>query len=148
MKIENYQKMINYVVNTIKTNYKEDLKQELNLYLLLLISKIDIKKIKNLDNYIFVSLKNKAKEWIKQENKYLEYIPLSESLVKDTYTIENNKLLEDIICKICSEEEYKLLYDFIVLEISQNKLSAKYNVSQQALSKRISKILNKIKKKL
>lgn len=148
MKIENYQKMINYVVNTIKTNYKEDLKQELNLYLLLLMSKIDIKKIKNLDNYIFVSLKNKAKEWIKQENKYLEYIPLSESLVKDTYTIENNKLLEDIICKICSKEEYKLLYDFIVLEISQNKLSAKYNVSQQALSKKISKILNKIKKKL
>lgn len=148
MKIENYQKMINYVVNTIKTNYKEDLKQELNLYLLLLMSKIDIKKIKNLDNYIFVSLKNKAKEWIKQENKYLEYLPLSESLVKDTYTIENNKLLEDIICKICSEGEYKLLYDFIVLEISQNKLSAKYNVSQQALSKRISKILNKIKKKL
>lgn len=53
--VKKYEKQINYLLRDVDDFIKDDLKQELTV--LLFNIKTTNKKIKNIDNYIFISLK-------------------------------------------------------------------------------------------
>lgn len=62
------------------------------------------------------------------------------------YKIMSDKLRQAILT--LSKEEQLLIYQYYYEEISETKLSSTYGITQQAISKRISKIITKLKKLL
>lgn len=58
--------------------------------------------------------------------------------------IMSDKLRQSIL--MLSKEEQLLIYQYYYEEISETKLSSTYGITQQAISKRVSKIIDKLKK--
>ena len=66
--MDKYKKIISSLLLDVEENYKEDLMQELYLTIIN-IQNEDIAKIKNLDSYIYISLKNKKISFLKERKK-------------------------------------------------------------------------------
>jgi len=73
--MDKYKKIISSLLLDVEENYKEDLMQELYLTIIN-IQNEDIAKIKNLDSYIYISLKNKKISFLKERKKE-KYISLN-----------------------------------------------------------------------
>lgn len=160
-----YEKMIDVMVSNFKNQYREELKQDLYLYLLNNFQNKNFSNAKNLDNYIFICLKNKAK--YEYKSKYccpIDIISLDKTnditgsaLINSipnnrddgeneeyTYSIPMEEL-KNRICKICSLGDYEILYQYYVDKVSQKELALELQITQQAVSK---KIIKKLKNKL
>lgn len=67
-KLNKYQKIIKYLVSDVSKNYIDDLEQELYVKLLEILNNND-NKIVNIDNYIFIALRNKKYEFLNKQKK-------------------------------------------------------------------------------
>ncbi len=154
---EKYLKMVFYFVSKYPKYLREDLRQELlmKLYEILTIKK----NICNLDNYIFISLKNRASDVYKKElqNTYpslnqkmsmnseqIDFVVDPSTTNQDKYFIEVcnfKRVFEQSLTK----REQEILEAYLFHHIKQKKLAEKYQTTQQNISKVIKKALNKIK---
>ncbi len=154
---EKYLKMIFYFVSKYPKYFKEDLKQELlmKLYEILTIKK----DIYNLDNYIFISLKNRANDVYKKElqntypslNQKISMNSEEIDFVVDQSTTHQGEYFIDvcnyqrIFEQSLTSKEKDILEEYLFHHIKQKKLAEKYQTTQQNISKVIKKALNKIK---
>lgn len=154
--LDKHLKIISFLVSIYPTYIRDDLRQELLMKLYeILTSK---RNINNLDNYIFISLKNHAINFYQKEclhhhtslnikiNENTELIDLipdnmphnNEYLyIKNKYHFFSNLLLKP--------KERKIIEDYFFNNIKQKDLSYKYKTSQQNISKIIKKAIKKIK---
>lgn len=161
-----YGKMIDIVVSKYNREFYEDLKQDLYLFLLNCFENDSFRDVKNLDNYIFICLKNRAQyEYKSKYASFMETVSLDtadevtgtsllnsipekgekEARETDDLSIEE---IKEKICRICDKKDYELLYRYYVAEVSQKKQAEELEISQQAVSKRLKKIIGKLKNKL
>lgn len=167
VKLQEYTNLINIIVSDYEKEYREDLIQDLNLFLYEGFKNNKFKDAINESNYIFICLKHEALSKYKKEYKKKV---LTISLDKEDNNIESKIIkstskeedegnnifpyditlgeLESQICQICSLKDYYLLKKYIIEDVNQKDLAAELGVSQQAISKRIKKITNKLRNQL
>lgn len=163
-----FEKMISIVVSKYENQYREDLKQDLYLYLFNSFQNKNFNNAKNLDNYIFICLKNQAK--YEYRTKYccpIDIVSLDKTnditgsaliySIPDNRNDEQNEEyrssipideLKNRICEICGLGDYELLYRYYVDKVSQKELALKLQITQQTVSKRLKKIVKKLRKEL
>lgn len=56
--------------------------------------------------------------------------------------------LKNRICRICSLEDYELLYRHYIENVSQKELALELHITQQAVSKKLKKIVKKLRNEL
>lgn len=156
-----FEKEIEIIISKYEREIRDDIKQDLYMFLLDGFKNHQFDKAKDIRSYVFICLKNEALRVFKK--KYNENM-LSLDKVHDVYDIdlvdynsikddgENSDVsqtdLREKICKICSEDDFILIYKYYVEKIQQNDLSRIYGVTPQAISKRIRNITNKLRKNL
>lgn len=165
--LSEYGHLVEIVVRKYNEQYRDDLRQDLLMFLYNGFKAHLFENIDNLINYIFVCLKNEASKRYNRLYKskinttsldkkigtngiaLIDTIPYQD--VKATSYSTDQILINDLkseICKICTEEEYLLIYRVFVDNVSQHTIAAEFGISQQAVSKRLKKILTKLKMKL
>lgn len=163
-----YDKMIRIVVSKYDRSVREDLRQDLYLYLVEGMKKDWFVNSDDMDSYIFISLKNRASYEFK--TKYQNNIKTISLNMRDSKTGNewidsipdngdeganevnaSNMLMEELkerICEICQESDYVLLYRYIVDKTSQKELAQELKITQQAVSKKLKKIIQTIRENL
>jgi len=155
MSIESYCKVVDYLVNDIyNLELKADIKQDMLLYLFELFIQIENKRklIKDIESYVFISLKNKKSSLLK-DSRYkiitkLENIDLVPSITiqedsEYNYLVDN---LDVLIIKTLSSVEQSIVNDYYYNDLTMSEIGIKNNVSQQAISKRLDTIKKKLKR--
>jgi len=153
-RLNNYQKMIKYLVKDIyRKDFKEDIEQELSLYLLNLLDNCSLKSVKNIDGYIYTCLKNKRNKLcsLKKYNTMLTINADDFASVEDNYTTEEfiflkDKLDEFLTYALTAEDE-KLIRIYYLEQMTMVEISKIYGISYQEISKRIRKIVTILRKK-
>lgn len=157
--MEKYKKMINTLLLDVEKNYKEDLMQELYLTIIN-IQNENNPKIKNIDSYIYISLKNKKISFLK-ERKNEKYISLNnknndsnEELVnsipnQDVFSYSNEKVefcktILDFPPDILSDIEKNFLIEYYQNNKKQVTIAKENNVSPQYVNRTIKRILKKL----
>ena len=154
-----FDNIIDVIVSKYDKSYRDDLKQDLYLFLIEKLNDSVLDKVKSKNDYIFISLKNKAVELMKKEydkNKHIlsldSCINNYESLVLDDYydDIKTNIELVNIakIQAICTKDEYTLIEKYYIKHIGQKKLAVEYGMTQQNISKKLKKIIKMLRNKL
>lgn len=157
--MEKYKKMIDILLADVNKNYKEDLMQELYLTILKIQTENNT-NIRNIDSYIFISLKNKKIEFLKKKKKE-KYISLNitnedgkdelvNNLSDQDYLSYSNEKVE--FCKailefppdILSDVEKKFLIDYYQHNKKQITIARENNVTPQYVSKTLKIILKKL----
>lgn len=162
--LETYESKIDVIVSKYRKFYRKDLKQELLSFLYYAFENNTFKHAENMQNYIYICLKNEALRLYKKEyNEKCKMISLDE--IEETSGMRVHEIimnrdegeneshfceeysgeLETKICQICSKNDYQLIYDVFVNNINQKDIARELGISQQAVSKRIKKILNKLR---
>lgn len=157
--MEKYKQMINSLLLDVEENYKEDLMQELYLTIIN-IQNEDTTKIKNLDSYIYISLKNKKISFLKERRKE-KYISLNtkneynnEELVnsipsQDSFSYSNEKVefcktILDFPPDVLSDMEKNILIEYYQNNKKQVIIARENNVSPQYVNRTIKRILKKL----
>lgn len=140
----NIEQMIDVIVNGTNVDDKEDLKQELYKKVVKLTTGCNNNHINNLEKYIFICLKNKAKTYaIKDHERKNKILSFNENISLNFYEENNINFLETLDL---FEEEKSLLYEHFYEGYTQKEMAIKRNTTQQNISFRINKILKKIRK--
>lgn len=150
--------IIDSLLSKCRKEFKEDIKQDLLMFSYGLIKKPYFTKVENKVSYLFICLKNEA---IRLNKKYvsdncnvlsldvlnpvtnLSYLEMISNPEEENYFI-HAKEYHSIIEKTLVPKDYNLLCDFYLYDMKQKDLAKKYGISQQAISKRIKKIKEKI----
>lgn len=149
-------KIISFLISIYPTYIRDDLRQELLMKLYeILTSK---RKINNLDNYIFISLKNHAINFYQKEclhhhtslnikiNENTELIDLiSDNTSHNNESLNAKSKYHFFSHLILKPKEREIINDYFFNNIKQKDLSYKYKTSQQNISKIIKKAIKKIK---
>lgn len=152
--VKKYEKQINYLLRDVDDFIKDDLKQELTV--LLFNIKTTNKKIKNIDNYIFISLKNRKNKFL---NEYYKHKCISLNSMKYNYElvdfledkIENNNktyFINNIfyyIKRCLNDKEIFIFEEYFINEKTQKQIAQEMNTSQQCISKKLKIIIKKLK---
>ena len=159
--MEKYESLIKIVVNqfeNIEYSLREDLKQELRIFLYNNITKIE-KTALDLNSYLFISLKRKVINLLKSK-KYRRDYSLNNTLASGTEYISmfgTSEKIEDILLKEeifnfievkLTKEEQKLLEQYYYNNLTCKDLGIIYKVSSEAIRKRIKRVIEKIRKEV
>ena len=154
---EKYLRMVFYCVSKYPKYYREDLRQELLMKLYEILT--NEKDTHNLDNYIFISLRNRASDVYKKElqNTYpslnqktsmnteeIDFVVDPSTLNQDEYFI-NVYYYQKMVEQSLTDKEKDILEAHLFHHVKQKKLAEKYQTTQQNISKTIKKALKKIK---
>lgn len=157
--MEKYEALIKVVINQfdrLEYSLREDLTQELRIFLYDNIEKFEETAL-DLDNYIFISLKRKVINLLKSKayrreyslnnvmesgNEYIEMFYDSENVEE---IIERESIL-NFIDNNLSREDKKLIEQYYYNNLTFKKLGVLYNVSSEAVRKRLKKIIEKIRR--
>jgi hypothetical protein len=157
MKIEEYIGIINSLIYKMNKFYKDDIKQDLLMFLNEIFIRIEKKEIQpnNIKNYIFICLKKKA---IQLNIKYKKYssISLNKKINEECELIDfiedkdkSNKIEYEKIVKVArkvlTKKEYEAFFLYFVMGESQTSISKRKNISLQCLNFRIKTAIKKIK---
>ncbi len=168
--MDKYEKLINifgskikYICSNYDKSYREDLEQELYLFLFNLANNLNNKKINDYENYIYICLKNKAIEIHKIHLNYkkqiysLDKFSSNESysyvdMIKDENKGEDEYFYEyvksnvlNMIDVLLNEIEATIIKKYYIENKTQREISKETNFSQQYVSKVIKNGLQKLK---
>lgn len=178
--MDKYEKLINifgskikYICSNYDKSYREDLEQELYLFLFNLTNNLNNNnKIINYENYIYICLKNKAIEIYKthlnyrkqiysldnfSSNENCSYVDMikDENKGEDEYFVnkgEDEYFYEyvksnvlDMIDLLLTEIEATIIKKYYIENKTQKEISKEANISQQYVSKVIKNGLQKLK---
>lgn len=168
--MDKYEELINifgskikYICSNYDKSYREDLEQELYLFLFNLANNLNYKKINNYENYIYICLKNKAIEIHKMHLNYkkqiysLDKFSSSESysyvdMIRDENEGEDECFYEyvksnvlNMIDILLTETEAIIIKKYYIENKSQKEISKEIKFSQQYVSKVIKSGLQKLK---
>ena len=147
-RLNNYQKVIKYLVKDIyRKDFKEDIEQELSIYLLNLLDNSYLESVENVKGYIYTCLKNRRNRLCSLK-KYTAMLTINAddfASVEDNYTTEEfiflkDKLDEFLTYALTAEDE-KLIRIYYLEQMTMVEISKIYGISYQAVSKIIRKIM-------
>lgn len=154
-----YEKKITYIVSKYSADIRDDMKQEL-LMTLNSIEKELKSNIKNIENYIFKVLSNKALniniKYCKFKEKYISLDSINTETgtpLLDTISSVSNKnrfdeyslLLNDAMKKTLSKREFDFINLYYYEQIRESDIAKKHSVSIQYVSKTIKTGVKKLK---
>lgn len=107
---QQFEKQIKYISSKYDMTIREDLEQDLYLFLINLTKKLSNYNINNYKDYIFISLKNKANDIYKKSYKkdvsiYSLNITIKEAYIIKKYYIEN-MTQQEIAKELCTSQQY------------------------------------------
>ncbi|KFZ26212.1 MAG: RNA polymerase sigma factor FliA [Candidatus Izimaplasma bacterium HR2] len=152
---------IQYLTSSLNNNIKEDIYQELLVYLLSLINSLQVNStIKNIDAYIFISLKNYRNKLLKKKiyslsislndisevgTELLNEIPGEADIFEELLQSEVRKKLFEVIDAVLTEKEKEIIYKFYFKTKKGTVIANELGVSQQYISKTINKAIKKLR---
>lgn len=156
-----YQKFIEIIISKYKEYIKDDLRQDLLIFLLELLESINIDNIKNLDGYIFISLKNKAFEEYNTKYKFyesnisLDNLHFEKTSYLDRMSYDNNIVdiddtvcpinLNEILVKTLSIKERKVINSYYFENKNESEIAKEMGISQQYISKVLIRSIRKLR---
>lgn len=162
--ISQFSKKIKIICNSYDKLYRDDLEQELYLFLFNLDESLDKQKIINYENYIYICLKNKAIEIYKKQLNYQEQIIHLESLdgennysyvniLKDKNNREDaDEFLEyvksnvlEMVDVLLTKSQSIIIKKYFWENKVQKEIAKELKVTQQYISKQINRGLKKLK---
>lgn len=135
---EKIMKQIEVIISKYDIKYHEDLRQELYLKTIEILN--SDKNINNIESYLFITLKNKAIKYVKQESQKSEYIEFDE---KKDYHISYQHFNFSFMSYLSKIEKSVFVYYFIC-GYSKKEIANKLNT----YPKKVNLIIEKIKNKL
>jgi len=145
--------MIDYLTNTTyNPEIRDDISQELTIHVFEIYKKIENEMIvpENIDNYIYISLKHYREKLLKKsiyqssliiDDLYLEKIKSDDDFSK-YFEIEEDL---EISLQSLSADELFIVKKYFYENKTMAEIGEELNISQQAISKKLKKILNKLK---
>lgn len=147
--LNDFKPLINKYCRNINKNFSEDLKQDLNLEVLKVITKIVNKNIKfktynHFISYILKSLKYSYIQFLKKCSYQNTEIPDNFINSYSDESISDNLLFFDII-KSLSEYEQQILIYLYIYNLKATEIAKIYNVSKQNINQIKLRSLKKLK---
>lgn len=161
--INTFGSKIKYICSNYDQSYREDLEQELYLFLINLANNLNNNKIVNYENYIYICLKNKAVQLYKSQVNYKKkiysldklnsyesysYVNMIEEKGKgeDEYFYEYVKTnVLKAIDVLLNNTEAIIIKKYYIENKTQKEIANEINSSQQYVSKVIKNGLQKLK---
>ena len=158
--IENHLKAVTFLVSDVYNSViRDDIRQDLLMYLVKLYDDFKKKKIvpKNTQSYVFISLRNYRTTLLKKDvyNFYLNVdLDLLDNLNlihdKNFYSSDDNSdiilsYIEDYIKENMSTLNKSIIKLYFYENKTMTEIASEFNISQQAISKRIGKIREMIR---
>ena len=148
--VDDYQKDIDFLVKSITNlELRADVKQELLMFLIELLIKIEQKKelIKDINDYVFISLKNQKNSLLK--GKYKPSYFVEANSIPDTTNSDSDDQLLDVIDNLIernlSNTEKSIIHMYYYEKLTTKEIAAKFDVTQQAISKKLVNARKKLK---
>lgn len=158
--IENHLNAVTFLVSDVYNSViRDDIRQDLLMYLVKLYDDFKNKKIvpKNTQSYVFISLRNYRTTLLKKDvyNFYLNVdLDLLDNLNliqdKNFYSSDDNSdiilsYIEDYIKENMSTLNKNIIKLYFYENKTMTEIASEFNISQQAISKRIGKIREMIR---
>lgn len=121
-------------------NNKNDVEELVDDTFLLFYNYVLHHEVLSIKAFLLTTSRNVVNNYLKKEKE------ISKEEVEVSSNDEFSFFLEELESYLGSED-YSLLYDYYVLEISSKELAEKYHLSRSAIRMRIKRMKNKIKRK-
>lgn len=155
--IEAHIKTIEYLVNDVfNRSNRDDIRQDLLLFMCKLYDSLIKRKLlpKNINNYVFISLKNKRNKLLQKsiyknsiiiESNTLDRISfINETLEEETHEeVENT--IKSIISTFLSPEDQRVIYSYFYENKTMTEIGKSLGITQQGVSKKMKLLIEKIR---